>query len=66
MTYSLVACLLTTRFKLLNDGMALTFIMNHFKEDNDTHFLCNALDLFSKCVARFNYDQKALTNLLKV
>ncbi len=46
--------------------MAWTFIMNPINEDKDTHFLCNALDLLSECVASFNYDQKALTKLLKV
>jgi hypothetical protein len=30
--------------------------MNWIKEDKNTHFLCNALDLLSKCVAGFNYD----------
>jgi len=51
--------LLTMRFKLLNDGMALIFIMNRIKEDDETHVLCNALDLLSKCVAGFNYDHNA-------
>jgi hypothetical protein len=46
MTQSLAACLLTVRSKLLNDGMAVTFIMNQIKEDKDTHFLCNALDVW--------------------
>jgi hypothetical protein len=62
----LVACLLTMRSKFFNDGMGLTFIMNLIKEDKDTYFLCNVLDLLSKCVTSFNYDQKALTKLLKV
>jgi len=45
--------------KLLNDGMALTFIMNQIKKDKETHFLCNVLDLLLKCVASFNYDLNA-------
>jgi hypothetical protein len=56
MTQSLVTCLLIMKFKILNDGMALIFIMNRIKEDKNRHFLCNVLDLLSKCVASFNYD----------
>jgi hypothetical protein len=54
------------RFEVVNDGKALTFIMNRIKKGKDTHFLCKALSLLSQCVAGFNYDQKALTKLLKV
>jgi hypothetical protein len=58
-------CLFTDS-EVLNDGMALTFIMNWIKKDKYTHFVCNVLYLFSKCVTGFNYDQKASTKLLKV
>ncbi len=57
---------LTVRKELVSNGKTLTFILKCINKEPDRTCMILEFDLLSKCVAGLNYDQMALTELLKV
>ncbi|KAH9541684.1 hypothetical protein CY35_14G078100 [Sphagnum magellanicum] len=54
------------RKELVSNGKTLTFILKCINKEPDRTCMILEFDLLSKCVAGLNYDQMALTELLKV